>query len=85
MPIRPTTLIVASGESITSHQYRARVDIPIGYNQASESESKRFLMGKQLFVARLPYQPSDYDVLLGMDLIGSFHITIFRNRIIISN
>ena len=42
-------------------------------------------MGKQLSVARLPYQPDDYDVLLGMDLIGTFHMTIYQNWIILSN
>ncbi len=85
VPIRATTLTVASGASITTHQYRARVDIPIDYNQSYPSESGRFLMGKQLSVARLPYQPEDYDVLLGMDLIGTFHMTIYQNWIILSN
>lgn len=42
-------------------------------------------MGNQLTVAGLPYQPDGYDVPLGMDLIGSFHMTIYRNRIILSN
>jgi hypothetical protein len=42
-------------------------------------------MGDQLSVAGLPYQPDGYDVLLGMDIIGIFHITIYQNRIILSN
>lgn len=42
-------------------------------------------MGRDLFVSGLPYQPEEYDVILGMDFIGAFHITIYRNRIILSN
>ena len=42
-------------------------------------------MGRQLSVVGLPYQPNDYDVILGMDIIGVFHITMYRNRIILSN
>ena len=42
-------------------------------------------MGKQLSVAGLPYRPQGYDVILGMDFIGTFHITIYGNRIILSN
>ncbi len=33
----------------------------------------------------LPYQPSYFDVLLGMDFISEFHITFFNNLMIISN
>ena len=41
--------------------------------------------GDELFVAGLLYQPDDWDVILGMDFIGMFHITIYGNRIILSN
>ena len=76
---------MASGEPINTVQHRARIDIPIAYNTTEPPGAQRFLMGNQLFVAALPYQPDDYDVILGMDFIGMFHITIYRNRIIISN
>ena len=84
-PIRPLKLTVASGEEVKSFQYRARVYIPINYNTTNPPGAQPFLMGNQLTVAGLPYQPDGYDVLLGMDLIGSFHMTIYRNRIILSN
>ena len=83
-PIRPTRLVGVSGE-IDTYQYWARVDIPIGHRVTGRDDPERFLMGKPLSVARLPYQPKNYDVILGMDFIGIFHITLFRNRIILSN
>ena len=78
-------LTVASGQTVDTFQYRARVDMPIDYSAALEAEPRRFLMGNELTVAGLTYQPQGYDVILGMDFIGMFHITIFRNRIILSN
>ena len=86
MPTGPLGLTVASGESVDTFQYRARVDIPIGYTEVHPSpRPQSFFMGDQLTVAGLPYQPDGYDVLLGMDIIGIFHITIYQNRIILSN
>ena len=46
---------------------------------------QQFSMGSELSVTSLPYEPDDHAVLLGMDFIGKFHITIFSNRIILSN
>ena len=85
VPTASLSLTVASGQQVDTFQYRARVDIPIAYNVIHPSGPQRFLMGNQLSVAGLPYQPEGYDVILGMDLIGMFHITIYRNRIILSN
>ena len=86
VPTRPIGLTVASGESVGTFQYRARVDIPIGYTEVRPSpRPQSFFMGDQLSVAGLPYQPDGYDVLLGMDIIGIFHTTIYQNRIILSN
>ncbi len=33
----------------------------------------------------LPYQPSEFDVLLGMDVLGDFHITMQGGLFIMSN
>ena len=33
----------------------------------------------------LPYQPPDYDVLLGMDVLANFHITMHAGSFIMSN
>lgn len=87
-PLGTISLSVASGDTIETARYHARVDIPIGVavaSQPDEQRQERFLMGRDLFVSGLPYQPEEYDVILGMDFIGAFHITIYRNRIILSN
>lgn len=85
IPVAQTKLVTASGENVDSFRYRAKVDIPIAYNESSSSELANFRMGNNLLVAGLPYQRNDYDVILGMDFIGLFHITMYRNRIILSN
>lgn len=85
IPVAQTKIVTASEENVDSFQYRARVDIPIAYNQSSSSELVNFRMGNNLLVAGLPYQRNDYDVILGMDFISLFHITMYRNRIILSN
>ena len=36
-------------------------------------------------VALLPYDPNNHDVLLGMDLLTGFHMTIYGNIFILSN
>ena len=73
------------GERVETFLYYARVDIPIPYNDAAKSGTEHFFMGNEIPVAGLPYQPDDYDVILGMDLIGIFHVTLYKNVIILSN
>lgn len=86
VPIGETDVTVASGQTVPAFQYHAWVDIPIQYTQAvPQAGQGSFFMGKELLVAGLPYNPRGYDVLLGMDLLGIFHITIYGNTIILSN
>ena len=84
LPISAGNITVASGQQVDTFVYSCRVDIPIGHDRTGGPPTD-FLMGKQLNVVGLPYQPNDYDVILGMDIIGVFHITMYRNRIILSN
>ena len=84
-PVSLATLSVVSGSSFVTPRYLARLDIPIDVNWAASAGTQRFLMGRQLSVAGIPYRPPDYDVIMGMDLIGTFHITMYGNRIILSN
>ena len=86
VPIGEIGLTVANGQTVPTFQYRARVEIPIQFTQAvPKGGSDNFFMGNELFVAGLTYEPNGYDVLLGMDLLGIFHVTIHGNRIIMSN
>ena len=36
-------------------------------------------------VGLLPYDPANYDVLLGMDFISALHVTMYGNSYILSN
>ena len=87
LPTGVTLLTVANGQQSEAFEYDAWVDIPIQYSAAAASGQRTdsFWWGAQLPVIGLPYQPDDYDVILGMDLIGIFHVTLYGNRIILSN
>ena len=76
------------GEPISTKKYRIRIDLPIssgivlpGGNVGTET----ILRGMDLDVALLPYQPANHDVLLGMDFLSVFHLTLFGNGFIMSN
>lgn len=47
--------------------------------------SHTFSRGANMEVALLNIQPENFDVLLGMDLLESFHLTIHADRFILSN
>lgn len=36
-------------------------------------------------VSLLPYQPKDYDVVLGMDFLADFHMTLVAGKLIMSS
>lgn len=81
-------LFPASGEPIPVLVYRANIAISItsvfatGENHSTENFST---FGKELDVMLLPYQPHGFNVLLGMDLISLFHITLFADQFLLSN
>lgn len=41
--------------------------------------------GRVLPVLELPFAPQEFEVLLGMDLLSKYHITLHADRMIISN
>ena len=69
----------ASGEPITTPKYRATVTIPAGRGASV------FPPGGELEVGQLPFQPDNFDVLLGMDFLGDFHFTMYGHTFILSN
>ena len=68
-----------SGIPVQCEQYMVRLDIPIG------DIENRVLRGKDVHAAEIPFQPDSFDVLLGMDFITEFHITMFGDQFILSN
>lgn len=81
-------IIPASGETIDTLEFRIRIDIPIQSGIAlpgGKTMPNVVHMGKELDAFELPYQPSGYDVLLGLDFVSLFHLTIYGNQFILSN
>ena len=83
--IRQTYLTVASGQAVRTLVYNAGVYIPISHSVVGSPDPGQFLFGKDLTVLSLPYRPQDYDIILGMDIIGILHITIYNNMVTVSN
>lgn len=77
----------ASGKPQETDQYRLRIDIPIDYPITGGSPSfSTHATGLLLDVLVMPFQPRQFDVLLGMDLItAGYHITVYRNTVTFSN
>lgn len=59
--------------------FKVRMDIPV------EMGDGRILTGTNLDASLLPYQPPNYDVILGMNFLCLFHITIVGGNFILSN
>ena len=75
-PIGFTQIVPASGVIAVTPVYQVRLDILAGHEWRGWD---------RVIVARLPYQPSDYDVLLGMDLIRGCHFTMFGGQFFLSS
>ncbi len=87
-PIGAIDITPVSGKPIKTEEYMVRLDIPIKQNvilSGGEIGSRDNLLGKDVNVAKLPYNPVNYDVLIGMDFITLFHITMYNNQFILSN
>ena len=79
-----------TGDTITADKYKVRIDIPIMREARSLGGGTRtepVLSGKDIDVALFPdsFKPETFDVLLGMDFLYGFHLTIFADRFILSN
>lgn len=76
-----------NGQPVRCDKFRIRLDIPISSGVVLPTggmKGETILRGKDMDVAELPYQPSNFDVLLGMDFLASFHLTIYQQSFILS-
>lgn len=72
-------IMPASGTPIQTPKYRVSLGIAI-------ARGGQFLVsGTDLEVAELQFQPSNFDVLLGMDFLEDFHLTMYGGSFILSN
>ncbi len=62
-------IVSLGGEPVESPVYRLRISV-------GSSTSGTFSAWKELYVQLLPADPPNFDVLLGMDILASFHITM---------
>ena len=81
-------MIPATGDPTRISRYRVRLDIPIASPVAlpgGRVGQEHVLRGMDLEVGKLPYIPDSHDVLLGMDFLSAFHITMYGGNYILSN
>ena len=72
-------IVPVSGKPIQTPRYRAFLSIPISQGNTV------LLSGGELEVAELPFQPDNFDILLGMDFLMRFHFTMYGGSFIMSN
>ena len=85
--IGTTNIMPANGELIETEMYRVRIDIPIGDQiemHGGKVSSWLNLRGMEIEVSLLPFQPRDFDVLLGMDILSEVHFTMYKGEFILS-
>ena len=78
----------ASGAIIETLRYHVRLEIPIVLDiERRDGITQREVVssGKGVTTLALTHSPSEYDLILGMDFISNFHITMWNNRFILSN
>ena len=72
-------VVPVSGEPIRTRRHRVKLGIPVKQGSAV------LLAGGELEVAELPFQPTNFDILLGMDFLMAFHVTLYGGSFILSN
>ena len=82
VPVDVGSFLPADGESQETEVFRLRVNIP--YPQTGD-RSLTIATGKDLNVMMLPFQPHNFDVLLGLDFLRQFHITMHNGLFLLSN
>ncbi len=78
-PVGDVDIVPASGALIKTEKYKIRLDIPITQNiklPDGKLSSENHSVGDDIYVGKLPYTPANYDVIIGMDFIRLFHITL---------
>ena len=84
VPAGPGSFLPASGQPVDTSLFAIHLAIPVE-SHTPDGETLTFASGKRLIVFQLPYQPKDYDVVLGMDMLTHYHITMHDGSFIMSN
>lgn len=87
-PVGVGSMIPANGEVISTPKFHVRIDIPVATNvhvQGGAQYQTAILQGMERDILPLPFEPHNFEILLGMDFIAGFHITLSNGRFILSN
>ena len=79
-PVGKSVVSTVSGDRVETLRYRLGIYITVGLGH-----SGTFSSGMDLDVLLLPFDPPNFDVLLGMDLLTGFHATMHGGHFILSN
>ncbi len=88
VPIGSLNITVADGNTINTNKYMVRLGIPISNFVRLPGGTighQNVMRGSNLEVGELPYNPANHDVLVGMDFIHHFHITLYSDNLILSS
>lgn len=91
LKIAPTgqiEIIPVTGSPALTDKFRVRLDIPISMGMALPNGMvghHNVLTGMELEVGKLFYSPPNHDILIGMDFLAAFHITMYAGQYILSN
>lgn len=80
-PVSRGSYGTAGREIVHTSIYGLYVAVPV----SKGSGETIFMDGGPLTVFELPYQPIDHDVIVGMDLLTRFHITMWDGNFVMSN
>ena len=86
-PIGDMNIAGINGAISTVDSFLITLGIPIGMRIPKEygkTETEILWRGMAVEVGTLPYQPVDYDVLLGMDILMTCHLTLHDNLFVLS-
>ncbi len=72
-------IVGVDGKPFQAETYRTTISIPIGRGNVIVSS------GGELDVVQLPFQPENFDILLGMDFLTLLHFTMYGGSFILSN
>lgn len=80
--------MAANGQTQRTPAFDVHIAVPVAVTaRAADGSTSRtvFTGGRILRVLQLPVEPVDFDVLLGMDLLTHFHISMYDGTFVLSN
>lgn len=83
-PTGIASFMPASGQPLETPEFWLNINIPIAVG-SPEGSQITFASGQDLSVLLLPFDPHNFDVLLGMDLLQRYHITMWSGAFVLSN